>query len=152
MKKIAKTLVPIFIFMFGFTGLAGAATMEEAKDLGIKAAAYVKANGKDKAIQELNNPKGQFVKGEMYVTLHDFKGIFLANPKLSAVVGHNHWDLKDPSGRFFVREMVEVAKTKGSGWISYDWSNPATKKIQKKKSWVQRVDGTDLFTLSGLFQ
>jgi cytochrome c len=152
MKIVLKVFVLMVVIVFGSVCLTQAATLEEAKNLGIKAAAYVKANGKEMGAKELNDPKGQFVKGEMYVTLHDFKGIFLANPKVSAVVGHNHWELKDPNGRFFVQEMAEIAKTKGSGWISYDWSNPATKKIQKKKSWVQRVEGTDLFTLSGLFQ
>lgn len=140
------------VFVFGSVCLVQAATLEDAKELGIKAAAFVKANGREAGVKELNNPKGQFVKGELYVTLHDFNGVFLANPKISAVVGHNHWELKDPNGRFFVQEMVEIAKTKGSGWISYDWSNPATKKIQKKKSWVQRVEGTNVYTLSGLFQ
>jgi cytochrome c len=152
MKIVLKVFVLMVVFVFSSVCLAQAATMEEAKNLGIKAAAYVKSNGKEMGAKELNNPQGQFVKGELYVTLHDFKGIFLANPKVSAVVGHNHWELKDPNGRYFVQEMAEIAKTKGSGWISYDWSNPATKKIQKKKSWIQRVEGTDLFTLSGLFQ
>ncbi len=32
-----------------------------------KAAAYVQANGKEKALKEFNNPKGQFVKGELYI-------------------------------------------------------------------------------------
>ncbi|MDD5168703.1 MAG: cache domain-containing protein [Syntrophales bacterium] len=151
MKKTLRSIIWATVILFGTACLAQAATLEDAKELGIKAAAFVKASGKDAGIKELNNPKGRFVKGEMYVTLHDFKGIFLANPKLSAVVGHNHWDLKDPHGKYFVREMIEIAKTKGGGWIEYSWSNPATKKIQKKKSWVQRVEGTDLYTLSGLF-
>jgi cytochrome c len=142
--------IMLLVVMF-FFGTVHAATLEEAKALGEKAAAYVKANGKEKGIAELNNPKGQFVKGEMYVTLHDFKGVFLANPVAPAIVGQNHYDLKDPDGKYFVREMGEIAK-KGSGWYQYVWTNPATKKIQPKKSWVQRVEGTDMFTLSGLFQ
>jgi cytochrome c len=143
--------IMLLVVMF-FFGTVYAATLEEAKVLGEKAAAYVKANGKEKGIAEINNPKGQFVKGEMYVTFHDYQGVFLANPVAPALVGQNHYNLKDPDGKFFVREMIEVAKTKGSGWVEYVWTNPVTKKIQPKKSWVQRIEGTETYTLSGLFQ
>jgi cytochrome c len=143
----------VFVMViFGATLIAQAATLEEAKTLGEKAAQYVKANGKDKGIAEINNPKGQFVKGELYVTLHDFNGMHLANPVSPKIVGQNHMELKDASGKAFVKEHIELAKTKGSGWVTYVWTNPVTKKVQPKKSWVQRVEGTDVYTLSGLFQ
>jgi cytochrome c len=143
--------IMLLVVMF-FFGTVYAATLDEAKALGEKAAAYVKANGKEKGIAEINNPKGQFVKGEMYVTMHDFKGMFLANPVAPGMVGQTLYDLKDPNGKLFVREAIEVAKTKGSGWTEYIWTNPVTKKVQPKKSWVQRIEGTEMYTLSGLFQ
>ncbi|HVN95222.1 MAG TPA: cache domain-containing protein [Syntrophorhabdaceae bacterium] len=154
MKRVVWSIAVFTAVTFFFGGIytAYAASLEEAKALGEKAAAYVKANGKEKGAAELNNAKGQFVKGEMYVTLHDFKGVFLANPVAPAIVGQNHYDLKDPDGKYFVREMIDIAKTKGSGWMEYMWTNPATKKLQAKKSWVQRVEGTEMFTLSGIFQ
>ena len=96
-----------------FFGTVYAATLDEAKALGEKAAVYVKANGKEKGIAEINNPKGQFVKGEMYVTANDFTGTVLANPMSPGLVGQNHIGLKDPDGKLFVKEMVEIAKTKG---------------------------------------
>jgi hypothetical protein len=58
-----------------------ASTLEEAKTLGEKAAAYVKANGKEKGAAEIGNLKGQ-----------------------------------------------------------------------SKKSWVQKIEGMEMYTLSGLFQ
>jgi signal transduction histidine kinase len=141
----------VMVFIFGAYAVQ-AATLEEAKALGEKAAAYVKANGKDKGIAELNNPKGQFVKGEMYVTMQDLTGVVLANPVSPKIVGQNHMELKDANGKPFIKEMIEIVKTKGSGWVTYVWTNPATKKVQPKKSWAQRVEGTDMYTLSGLFQ
>ncbi len=152
MKRSLISLVLVaMVFIFGAYAVQ-AATLEEAKALGEKAAAYVKANGKDKGIAELNNPKGQFVKGEMYVTMQDLTGVLLANPVSPKIVGQNHMELKDANGKPFIKEMIEIVKTKGSGWVTYVWTNPATKKVQPKKSWVQRVEGTDMYTLSGLFQ
>jgi signal transduction histidine kinase len=68
------------------------------------------------------------------------------------LVGQKHLGLKDAAGKPFVDEMIEVARTKDSGWITYTWTNPATKKVQPKKSWIQRVEGTDMYTLCGIFQ
>jgi cytochrome c len=153
MKKTVMSMVVTGFVTFVFICGAGAATLDEAKSLGVKAAAYVKKVGKDDAAKELNTPGNQFDKGEMYVTLHNTGGVFLANPKVPAMAGQNHLNLKDPTGKPFVQEMISIAKSPaGSGWLTYTWSNPATKKAQSKKAWVQRVEGTDMFTLSGLFQ
>jgi cytochrome c len=149
---ISKVFLMIVSMVFGLTILAQASSLEEAKALADKAAAYVKANGKDKAAAEFNNPNGEFVKGDLYVFLQDFNGVLLAhggNPKL---VGQNHIEIKDPTGKLFTKEMVDTVKTKGGGWVEYTWTNPATKKVQPKKSWVQRVEGMDIYVGCGLFQ
>lgn len=153
MKKAWMSVWIVSVMMFFGICTTQAATLEEAKDLGIKAAAYVKKAGADVASKELNKPGNPFDKGELYVTLHKLNGVFVANPKVPGIAGQNHYNLKDPAGKLFVQDMIAIAKSPaGSGWITYTWSNPTTKKAQPKKSWVQRVEGTDLYTLSGLFQ
>jgi cytochrome c len=152
MRKVSIGMVLGILVVFGMVSLSWASTPEEAKAFGEKAAAYFKANGKDKAVAEFNNPNGQFKKGDLYVFAQDFNGLMLANggnPKLS---GQNHFELKDPTGKFFVKEMIELAKTKGSGWVNYSWTNPQTKKVQPKKTWIQRVEGTDIYIGCGVFQ
>jgi len=143
----------VLLFTFCFCGVVFADKAEDAKALAEKAAAYWKANGKDKALAEINNPQGQFVKGDIYVVAHDFKGNVLAhggNPKL---VGANLFEQKDPiNGKFFVKEQIELAKAKGSGWVSFSWANPATKKVQPKKSWVKKVEGEECLVNSGVFE
>lgn len=152
MKKVLAGIALVICVVFGASFVAQAATLEEAKALAEKAAAYLKANGKDKAIAEFNNPTGQFVKGDLYVFAQGYNGVLLANGGNPKLTGQNHFDVKDPSGKFFVKEMVEVAKSKGGGWVEYSWVNPATKKVQPKKAWVQRVDGADMYVGCGIFQ
>jgi cytochrome c len=151
MKKLVCSMVVAIAVVFAAVCLVQAAPLDDAKTLAEKAAAYVKANGKEKGIAEIANPKGQFVKGDLYVTLQDFNGIALANPMNTKLHGQNHLELKDATGKAFIKENIEVAK-KGSGWVTYSWTNPATKKIQAKKAWVQRVEGADMYTMSGVFQ
>lgn len=152
MKKGTILLVAAMVMVFGAAFTAHAATFDEAKALAVKAAKYVEANGKEKGIAEIGNPKGQFVKGDLYVVIQDTNGVNLASPMQPVLVGKNCLELKDPNGKYFIKEMIEIIKTKGSGWSTYAWVNPATKKVQEKKVWVQKVEGTDIYTLCGLFQ
>ena len=82
----------------GAAHIAQAATLEEAKELGIRAAAFVKENGEERGAAELNSPIGEFSRGPLYVTLHDFS---------AAIV-----QAKDPvSGKHFNKDMIEIATT-----------------------------------------
>ena len=153
MKRILASAVIVAFVICGTVSLvcAGAGDEAKAKAMVEKSLEYLKANGKEKAIAEFNNPKGQFVKGDMYVVLQGLDGTVLANGGNPKLVGQNHFELKDAGGKFFVKEMVEVAK-KGGGWVGYSWTNPLTKKVQPKKSWIQRVEGADMMVNCGFFE
>lgn len=152
MKKVAVVLALAVSIVFGAMQMASAATLEEAKALAEKAAAYAKSSGKEKAVAEFNNPKGPFVQGDLYVIAQGFNGVMLANGGNPKLKGQNHLEVKDPNGKYFVKEMVKIAKTKGGGWVEYSWTNPATKKVQPKKTWIQRVEGGDYYVGCGIFQ
>jgi cytochrome c len=138
--------------LFGAVCLAYAAAPEDAKGLAEKAAAYAKANGKEKAITDFNNPTGAFVKGELYIFALDFDGKMLANGGNPKMTGNNWKGAKDSKGKLFAVEMIDVAKAKGSGWVEYSWTHPTTKKIQPKVTWVQRVEGADYFVACGIYK
>lgn len=126
------------------------ATPNEAVAMVKKAAAFIKTNGREKAFAEFNNPKGQFVDRDLYVTVYDASGVCLAhgfNPKM---VGKNMIDLKDPDGKAFIRERSELAKTKDQFWIDYKYINPTTKQIGKKSMYTEKVG--DLLVSSGVYK
>ena len=137
MKKVALIIVmSLIVAGFAMTSCYAASAKDEAKALVKKTAAFLKANGREKTLTEISNPKGQFVKGELYIFAIDMNGVTLAhgaNPKL---VGKNMIDLKDPDGKPFIREFVNTAK-KGSGWVDYKWTNPVSKKIEEKTSYIE---------------
>jgi len=117
----------------------------------VKAIAYWKTHGRDKAIAELNDPKGQFVKGDLYVFANNLDGTVLANGGNTRLVGQNHIGLKDGNGKLFNKECSETAQ-KGGGWVDYSWVNPLTKKLQPKTVWVQKIDGSDIYLGSGVWK
>ncbi len=106
-----------------------------------KAVDYYKANGKDKALVEFNKKDGLFAKGEDYVDVHDVNGVCVAHPISPAKVGVNRLDTSDSAGKFYVKELVDAAKTKPSGWIEYVMKNPTTGKLENKSAYWEVHDG-----------
>lgn len=52
-----------------------------------EAVAYIKHNGKEKALQEFNNRSGFFVRGDLYIFAYDFNGTCIAHPINHDLVG-----------------------------------------------------------------
>jgi len=139
MKKVLMVTFAV-CFVFGLALASGAvASQKDAKALVEKAAAFVKANGKDATLKEINLAKGQFDKGELYVFAYDMSGKIIAHPKNPKLIGKDLLNVPDPDGKLFRKEIVDVAKTKGTGWVDYRYTNPETKKIEAKTTYVVKV-------------
>ncbi|MBI5607162.1 MAG: cache domain-containing protein [Deltaproteobacteria bacterium] len=150
MKKWIVVLIA-GLFLTGLIGFASAAgNADEAKTLVEKGIQFYKANGKDKALAEFSNPKGQFVKGELYIFIWDVNGTVLAHGTNQKLIGKDVSGLKDADGKLFVKDGLELAKSKGSGWVDYKWTNPVTKKMDDKTTFVKKVD--DLIFCCGIYK
>ncbi|MFA5182562.1 MAG: cache domain-containing protein [Syntrophales bacterium] len=137
MKKVLMAVI-ICLLTTGFVYAQEKGTAKEAQDLVAKAAAYYKANGKDKAFAAINDPKGQFTKKDLYVFAFDFNTVCQAHGANKALIGKNLKELKDSNGKQFMNQMTQDAKSKGKGWVDYNWTNPKTKKIEAKSTYYQR--------------
>ncbi len=117
-------------------------TAPEAEAMVKKAVAFIKTGGPDKAYDEFTHGKG-FKDRDLYIIVYDLNGKNLAqgaNPKL---VGKDLINLKDPDGKPLIQMFVELAKTKGKGWIEgYKFLNPVTQKIEGKAMYLERVGDT----------
>jgi cytochrome c len=149
MRRIL-TAILVGIFLVGVSGVALASTAAEATALVDKAIAFYKANGKDKAFAEFNNQKGQFVKGDLYIFIWDFSGKVVSHGANEKLIGKDVSQLKDVDGKLFVMEAVELAKAKGSGWVDYKWTNPTSKKVEAKSTYVKKVD--DIIFACGIYK
>jgi signal transduction histidine kinase len=141
----------IWLLVWPLLGMAAEnGTASEAQVLVGKAVAYLKANGKDKALAEFNNPKGQFVDRDLYVFVLDKDGVTLANGVNPKIVGKNVSDMKDQDGKFFIKDLLGVGNGKGSGWVDYHWPDPVSKKVRPKSTYVEKSG--DWFICSGVYK
>jgi cytochrome c len=150
LKKYILLLISCTVIL-GFSAHVNAkSSPAEAKKLVAKAVTYLKTQGKDKAFNEFCNTQGQFRKGELYIFVLDMKADILAHGSKRKMIGKGSFDLTDPDGKYFLKEIVDVAKSKESGWVNYKWTNPVTKKVEQKTTYFQKVD--DVILCSGAYK
>lgn len=130
---------------------AFASPKEDAVTLVEKAVAHYKSVGKEKALADINDPKGAFIKGELYVFAYNLKGTIIAHPANPKLVGKDMTEVKDADGKVFTTEFLATANSPaGKGWVDYSWSNPETKKIAPKSSYIQKVG--DILVGCGIYK
>lgn len=117
-----------------------AATAAEATAMVKKGIAFIKANGADKGHAEISNKKGQFIDRDLYLVVYGLDGMVLAHGANEKMIGKNLIDLRDVDGKEFVKERVEMAKSKGTFWQDYKFTNPTTKKIEPKSMYCEKLD------------
>ena len=124
---------------------AQAPNAAQAEALVKQAVAFAKQNGIDKLIQETNQGSGKFhvaAGSELYIFIYNQQGVVKAiGYNTAALVGKSRIDMKDPDGKMVIRELINVAKTKGSGWVDYKYPDPTDNKVKQKTSYVELSDG-----------
>lgn len=120
-------------------------TSSQAVALVKQAVAFAKANGIGKLIQETNQDGGKFhvaSGSELYIFIYDERGVVKAiGYNTAALVGKNRIDLKDPDGVMIVKELINLAQTKGKGWVDYKYPNPLNNTIEMKTSYMEFYEG-----------
>ncbi len=131
--------------------LSGLVTPDDARAMVRKAVDFYRKNGRESFLKECNDPQGEFRKKSLYVFAYDLGMTMQAHPVKPELVGQNLLDKKDWSGgKYFRKEIQEIALSKGSGWVDYQYENPTTQKIQPKTTYVERVD--DLIVCAGAYR
>lgn len=116
-------------------------TPEEAQAMLDKAVGQVKQAGASTAFKRFNDPRGGFVRGDLYVFAIGIEdGKYRASGAAPHLTGQVVGDMRDAAGKPLVQDMIALAKEKGGGTVDYVWRNPATNAVEAKHSVIRRVD------------
>jgi cytochrome c len=149
MKKMLFNLFTVLL-LYAFS-LAYASQEAEVTEMVDKAADTFKEKGVDYAVRLINASSGPFRKGEIYVFALSFKGVMLAHSANRELVGKNQIDLQDAKGHLIFPPMLEIAKNQGSGWTEYWWARHGEKEPARKRTYIRRVPGKDIFVGAGYY-
>lgn len=112
---------------------------EQAKALAVEAAAYLKSKGPEAAVKAFHDPKGGFVRNDLYVFVFDAAdGKYVASGANPRLAGTSAADLTDAEGKPLVKEMIAATKSTPEAAIDYVWLNRQTNKVEHKHSYVIR--------------
>jgi cytochrome c len=121
-------------------GAAGEwATKEEAIALVKRAVVVISERGPQKAYAEITR---RFHDRDLYITVINLDGKVLAHGQSGNLVGRNLINAKDPDGKLFIRERVELAREQSAFWHNYKWLNPATNEIEPQEAYCERLNNT----------
>ena len=151
MKPLSRIAGALCAILIVGPALAGdKAAKPEAEAMVKKAVAFLKANGAEKAYGEFDNKEGQFIDRDLYIVVYDLSGKCLAHGANAKLIGKDLSDSQDVDGKYFVKERVELAKSKQSFWQDYKFANPVSKKIEPKEMYCERVD--DVAVCGGVYK
>ncbi|MFP5390083.1 MAG: cache domain-containing protein [Gammaproteobacteria bacterium] len=116
-----------------------------------RGAAFTKAHGKDALIKKITAKDPDFVQGSMYIYVREYpSGTNIAHPFNQAIIGKDLNDVPDTNGKFYRRDIMEMAKKEGKGWVDYMYKNPETGKVEAKTSYLLRVG--DVVLVAGVYK
>jgi len=152
MRKLLALLMALILGLV-CAGLAVADDAADTKALVENGVAMAKEKGLEPTLKAIGDPKGAFVKGDLYLfagsldkvtaTAHPFAADKLVGPDLT--------NLKDSKGSQFFIKFKEIAEKPGSGWVEYWWPKPGAKEPSLKKTFIMRVPGQDAYIAAGYY-
>ena len=105
-------------------------------------------SGKAMAINEINSLR---YSGSEYFFMYDLQGNVVALGSDPSKMGDNRLDMKDHNGNTFVREMINVAKNDGEGFVRYYYPKLGETEATAKLSFVKLFEPWKCFIGSGVY-
>lgn len=128
------------------------ATAADATAMVKKGVAAIKAAGagKSKVFAEVTGKDAKWVDRDLYLVVYGLDGTVKAHGANAKLVGENLIDMLDIDGKPYVKERVDMAKSKGTFWQDYKYTNPTTKKIEPKSMYCEKLD--DMAVCAGIYK
>jgi cytochrome c len=156
MKSLAAASM---LFLTLASGLAAPQATADSKATAAQAVALVKkgvlavqAGGKnhDKLYAEVTTQDSRWVDRELYLVIYGLDGSVKAHGANAKLVGNNLMDMLDIDGKPYIKERIDLGKSRSAFWQDYKFTNPTNKKIEAKSMYCERVD--DLLACAGFYK
>ncbi len=118
----------------------------------VDAAADLVERGGTEAFATLRDMASPFRYQDVYVFVHDQKGVELVTPS-PELQGTSLLDFQDVNGKFVLQDTIAMLRDQDAGWIDYMWHRPGETSPSKKSSYVRKVKvgGDVLYVGAGVY-
>ncbi len=142
MRSLSVVTLAASLATVAFAAKEEFGTAKEAEAMVAKAVAHIAAVGTQKAYGDFTSRAPGFADRDLYVVVYDLQGQVVAHGQNPKMVGKDLIDLRDPDGKAFVKERVDLTRSKGKFWHDYKFTDPVTKKVLPKSTYCERVEST----------
>ncbi len=75
-----------------------------------------------------------------YIFIYDFTGVNLSDPIQVENRGKNLYNIRDYKGIQVIKELIDVSRLRGGGFVEYEWIKPTTNQLSQKISYAKSFE------------
>lgn len=148
--KVGAFLAVLAGLLFACATAYAQGTPAEAQAMAQRAAAHMREVGAQQALADFNDPNGAFHDRNLFVVTYDPTRRVVSSLGVPAYLGRDATRFVDADGKAFGKAIIAMAESPGEGWVDYRMTDPATMKIELKRSYVVKVG--DYIVFVGAYQ
>ncbi len=99
------------------------------------------------AIEQMRNERD----GTGYIFIYTFDGVNIADPIQKENAGKNLLHVRDINGKEVIKELIDVSRKKGGGYVEYFWNKPLSNRPAPKISYAAAYEPWRWMVGSGVY-
>jgi methyl-accepting chemotaxis protein len=115
-------------------------TADQARQLVFDALVQIRSVGYAKAVRDFHDPQGGFIDRDLYVFIFDRAGFYVVHGSVPEKDGSDLRAIPGLDAEKLVADAWLVCDTDQGGWVNYTITNPVTREVQAKSSYVMPLD------------
>jgi methyl-accepting chemotaxis protein len=101
--------------------------------------------------QAINSIKALRYQGKNYFWINDMNAVIVMHPIKPQLDGKDMMNYKDKAGNRLFKDMVDVCREHGEGYVQYVWPKPGFEEPVPKVSFVKLIPGWNWVLGSGIY-
>jgi methyl-accepting chemotaxis protein len=119
-------------------------TADQARQLVFDAMVHIGRVGYDQAVCDFHDKSGAFIDRDMYIFIFDRNGVYQVHGASPEKDGTNLRAINGLDAQQLVNDAWAVCDVEQGGWVNYTITNPVTREVQAKTSYVVPLDDQHL--------
>jgi len=119
-------------------------TADQARQLVFDAMVHIGAVGYEQAVRDFHDKAGVFIDRDMYIFIFDRAGYYVVHGAMADKDGSDLRAITGLDAQKLVDDAWSICDTDQGGWVNYTITNPVTREVQAKTSYVVPLDDNRL--------
>jgi signal transduction histidine kinase len=119
-------------------------TADQARQLVFDAMVHLRSVGYEQAVRDFHDRQGEFIDRDLYIFIFDRAGYYQVHGAMPEKDGTDLRAITGLDAQALVTDAWTVCDEEQGGWVNYTITNPVTREVQAKSSYVMPLDDSRL--------